>query len=495
MHSYKRNLTVVISLLLALPAAAQPDRMKGERKYFTSPNGLREECIILDRFPEADYSKKDSEKENEYCALDFYDNRLILCPKTWSTSPGTNVYALDLTVFTGGSSHEASLCQKKKTLSDVDGVDSLVRFKQSANGNKSFSTTATYSMASVLYYHFSRYFETTLTVPTAVVRTMDKQVHLSRVVKPGTRLATSTWINNAWRYYEQVEQNPSLHPRKELFFTDESFTQIYGSMVKGRGDRYPEKDQPGNMEFIGSNSGGYTAANQSMMKTAPATALKTEGTLAQAVQAAKRIVSYVPDVQIVYWMKEMSEMLILDYIFGQQDRTGNIDFLWYWVWVDENGKVKDKRTKAVKSWKDSEKVPEELARYSPVLIKKTQLNDNDAGGLPKYTNFTKKLGMLETVRHIGPVTYRKLIGLARNLQDSNSEIYRHLSESMGLPADVVKQTVQNAVAAAEILRKTCEVGKLRFDLDPEAYLKALSSGQPLPEAVTLDCQTGEVRSR
>ena len=35
--------------------------------------------------------------------------------------------------------------------------------------------------------------------------------------------------------------------------------------------------------------------------------------------------------QMVLWMNEVSEIAILDYIFNQQDRIGNIDFIWYWI--------------------------------------------------------------------------------------------------------------------------------------------------------------------
>lgn len=48
--------------------------------------------------------------------------------------------------------------------------------------------------------------------------------------------------------------------------------------------------------------------------------------------------------QLIFRMKELSEIVLLDFIFGQQDRVRNIDFTPYFYWV-EAGKVEHKRAK------------------------------------------------------------------------------------------------------------------------------------------------------
>ncbi len=40
-----------------------------------------------------------------------------------------------------------------------------------------------------------------------------------------------------------------------------------------------------------------------------------------------------------YWMRDLVDITLLDYIFSQQDRIGNIDYLTYWYWV-EDGQVR-----------------------------------------------------------------------------------------------------------------------------------------------------------
>jgi hypothetical protein len=59
--------------------------------------------------------------------------------------------------------------------------------------------------------------------------------------------------------------------------------------------------------------------------------------------------------------------------------------------------------------------PEVKSSSKSFLIQKIQINDNDAGGR-HYTNFTKKIGLLEKIRHLSPTAYRQLIRLANDFQ-------------------------------------------------------------------------------
>ena len=165
--------------------------------------------------------------------------------------------------------------------------------------------------------------------------------------------------------------------------------------------------------------------------------------------------------QMVFWMKELTEITLLDYIFSQQDRIGNIDYLSFWYWVD-GGEVR--RTPAT-----GNKVPEEIAAFHPINLRRTQLNDNDAGGRVPYANFTKKTGMLDKIRHYSPDTYRRLMRLDHDLA-TQGQLYVYVRDTFGLSDDQFEQVVNNTRQAASILRKTCQEGKLRFDLDPEAFL-------------------------
>src|SRR5688572_24302943 len=80
------NLTAAILLGLFTTVAAGA-------ATFNSPNGVTEECRVLPHLAAAKYDIEDSEDETKLCAIDFYSaNQVALCPKTWSTSPGTMIY-------------------------------------------------------------------------------------------------------------------------------------------------------------------------------------------------------------------------------------------------------------------------------------------------------------------------------------------------------------------------------------------------------------------
>ena len=79
-------------LYLLLPADVMAGDIRGTEHPFTSVNGVEERCVDIERLPGADYHHGDAEDTELYCSLDF--SELVLCPKLWSTSPGTVVHQL-----------------------------------------------------------------------------------------------------------------------------------------------------------------------------------------------------------------------------------------------------------------------------------------------------------------------------------------------------------------------------------------------------------------
>jgi hypothetical protein len=77
--------------------------------------------------------------------------------------------------------------------------------------------------------------------------------------------------------------------------------------------------------------------------------------------------------------------------------------------------------------------------------------------------------MLEKIRHYNTATYRRLQRLAADF-DSRGELHDHVRDSFGLSNSQFEQVLKNTRLAAEILRDSCRAGKLRFDLDPAAFL-------------------------
>ncbi len=82
--------TTLVGSLASGGLSAGP--VTGELTEFRSASGLVERCIRIADFHGAHYSKHDRQVEARYCGLDFA--KLALCPKLWSTSPGTVLYEI-----------------------------------------------------------------------------------------------------------------------------------------------------------------------------------------------------------------------------------------------------------------------------------------------------------------------------------------------------------------------------------------------------------------
>jgi hypothetical protein len=186
---------------------------------------------------------------------------------------------------------------------------------------------------------------------------------------------------------------------------------------------------------------------------------------------------------MVFWMNDLAGILLLDYIFNQQDRPGNIDYVWRYYYVDGQGNLQSvtSESEAPRSALQSVAVPDEARSHLPYyLIQKTQLNDNDAGGR-RYTNFTRKFGLLERLRHVNATAYRQLIRLARDFR-IKGPLYRYLHDTFNLADSYTDAIAQNTIQAAALLNATCKARGMRFDLDPEAYLRTAKS-----QEAAVDC--------
>ncbi len=433
-----------------------------------SPQGIEEHCVILDRMPGGIYSDADRKFEQAFCNIDFYAGNHALCPKVFSTSPGTLVYDLSRGEYAGDTmAFEAEQCATSSPVKHGSPGEP-VSWKMTMNDAH---TSATFSTAALLYYHFSRYFHTDIHVPVSVYRSMDKEEHLARVTRRGVELSAhrkGAAMNHAgWEILQQAEKNPSTyHATNELFTQDRK--QVYGVLLQPHGDRY-------GMEVNGTRQSGWgEGQNQDFQETAPFLALRSELPLAEAIeegihaaaankQLRQAMRSGIAPEQMVFWMKELTEITLLDYIFSQQDRIGNIDYLTYWYWVDDNT---IRRMPA-----SGTQLPDEIAAQHAIRIRRTQLNDNDAGGRVAYANYTKKTGMLKKIHHYNADTYRRLQRLAEDFE-SRGELYDYVRDSFDLDDAQFKQVINNTRLAAGTLRDSCRAGKLRFDLDPDALLLA-----------------------
>ena len=455
----------IAAALLAAPVAVHASfAVRGTETTFKSPAGVIEKCVALDRMPGADYSPDDLALEREFCGIDFYGTTHALCPKVFSTSPGTLVFDLRGGPYAGDPARFERESCGSGGVHKRGATQEPISYKMSVNTRES---SATFANASLVYYHFARYFDTTVHVPVAVLRSIDRNEHSRRVSAVGARLSAgkpALKMNHAaWTALLAAEANPaSYKPTEELFTSD---GQLYGVMLHPLGKRYGE-------EINGTRRSGWgDGQNRDFQETAPFLALRSPQPLLAAIEAgkaqalrdpllAKGTRSATPQ-QMVHWMSDLIDITLLDYLFSQQDRIGNIDYLDYWYWT-EGGKLRSRPA-------STGTAPAELAPLNPVRLKRTELGDNDAGVRLSYMNYTKRTGMLEKLRHYRADTYRRLLELDADFA-AGGPLHEHVRTTFGLSDREFAAVKANVRSAAGILRDSCKAGRLRFDVDAAEFL-------------------------
>ncbi len=460
--SVRRSAVVLALALTAAGPAVASEQVRGETVGYASPGGVQERCVMLARMPGATYRDAELRAEKAFCAIDLHGRTHAMCPKLFSTSPGTLIYDVSSGPYGGNpAGFERDICPRGHVV-EKEAVDEPISLKMSVNTRE---TSATFANSSLIYYHFARYFDAAVHVPASVFRSVDKDAHLARVASRGESLSAgrpALKMNHAaWAALSKAERTPDTYtPTDELFAADRK--QVYGVMLRPRGRRYGE-------EINGSRKSGWGDGQSRDFQQTPAfVALATERPLPDAIEqglarghASSAVPSAARAEQMAFWMRELVDVTLLDYIFSQQDRIGNIDYLTYWYWV-EDGTLRRMPARGAHP-------PDEIARFGPKLLKRTELADNDAGVRRSYVNYTKRTGMLERLRHYAPATYRRLMALDRDFE-AKGPLHEYVRSTFGLTESEFAQVVGNTRDAAAILRESCRKGRLRFDLDPEALL-------------------------
>jgi hypothetical protein len=454
---------------MALYAHALSAEVTGEVQTFDGPDGVQERCIRLSLFPGAAYSKMDAETEAGYCAIDFALTGL--CPKLWSTSPGTLIYELEDDSPAGVETFERNWCGKGHGARD-HARDKLATFKVSVNGR---TTSATYAPSSWVYYHLSRYFRTVTYVPPVVYRSMSLARHHERVVLPARTLAKgrhARMLSEGWAHLEALESGQLAGSAAREALTDEG-RQVYGVLIDNKGDRYGP-------EFNGTRESGWgSGQNEDFQQTAAFLALRDAAVLPDAaaggVRAARRnplmaraLPADTAVEQVYLWMQSVMEITLLDYLLRQQDRIGNIDYRWRWYWIDD-GVLENQAA-------HGDERPRRIEGRTAWRLRQSAINDNDAGVRSGYANFSERTGMLEELAHYDPALYRRLGRLAAELGEQG-EAWQWLRGVAGLSEREATGIASRARAAFDLLHAQCEAGTLVLDFD----LVSLLSGKA-PEA-------------
>src|SRR5438105_1201019 len=355
----------------------------------TSPNGTVELAIRSAAFPGHPeiYSQKDIDKEKELAGIDFYNGKtkdgldIVLVPKTYSTSPGINIHAVNLPAGTTHLAYAQSHTGKSRS-----GDDKVIaKYKQT------IPTHFTYSPSILGYYHLSRFLDTGHAEP-AIIRTMDVVAH-KPLADLGKAKAIGSNNRNQWtqlRTLDDSHSNPSLYTKDGK--------QLYGAL---QSNPTGEESYP---HLSGLQGAAAFTASAEFSKVANSTPLKLNykddtGKLNQAA------------VQQIAQIKDLSDMVLMDFIMSQADRfSGNMHSQKIYVWID-NGVLKHNARKSdpAKAAEPAKQIPPEA-----VLINRMIMKDNDAGLISG--NSAKSYHLLEKISHIDPKTYNRLLVLQGELQ-------------------------------------------------------------------------------
>lgn len=482
MQLVKKCFAVTVPILSLVSGGLAASPVEGTVTEFQTANGLVEKCVRIADFPAAHYSKSDRKHEKQFCKLDF--SQLALCPKLWSTSPGTILYEIDAAAYDGDYARfEREHCAQGHHARNA-ARHKPATFKISVNGR---DTSATYAPSSWVYYHLSRYFQTQVHVPVAVYRSMDAGEHNARVTKPALPMVNGRrslrMLAAGWRFLNAVETGEQKGSAAAEALTDDG-RQVFGVLLDNKGDRY-------GAEFNGTRESGWgSGQNNDFQQTAAFLALRSDLPVIEAAQTAiydarknpemaKTLRADIPVEQVVFWMQDVLEITLLDYILGQQDRIGNIDYNWRWYWI-EGGKLESEPA-------HDGNVPVELEKFKPLRLKQSAINDNDAGVRTGYADFAEKTHMLEGLRHYNPGLYQRLGRLAADL-DSKGPAWNWLTQSAGLGTREADAIARRTVAAFALLQADCQSGSLKLDLLPA---QALAPQEWKEKASGISCVVSE----
>jgi hypothetical protein len=400
--------------------------------------------VIPKHLPFGNYRGEDGSKdiadEQELVRYDLYklgntatDGAVAVCPKDKSTSAAVELFAVLDNAPKSGPETPAFCTAIRKSSKD------LAKFKQTDNV---FTTTST---AAILgYYHVSRVLGDICEIEPAVLRTMDIEQH-KRVVKMAADLGIRGTVRKSWDLFNRYYANPRGSSVAQTLFTKD-FLQIYGGLEKNaRGEEHYTE-----WLAVGANLSS-TRAFQNMADSRPVQAILGSRGFTQS------------NVQALIAMRDMSEMILLDYLMAQSDRLtgGNISD-YATIYYQDQGQIKNTRK--------ADKVP---AGATAVTVKKLIIVDTDAGLLNQ--NVFEQKGYLNRISHMHPDTFARLADFAQRWKTDPS-VKGFFHEECTFSNSQLARFEKYLLNAATVLQSRKDRGQLRLDLSLDDFF----GSQPPP---------------
>jgi len=438
-------------------------------------------CVSAESIPleGADYKKNDLKSEKSLCEIDFNitqstpeNKAVVLCPKLNSSFPGVDIIKLAKGV--NKLDYQKNSCTKKP---GAKNSGKIAKFK--------YSTSCSKSSSIIGYYHISRALGIK-SVPVAVARTMDLSTHKEVVerakvyISGSNDLIAKTWIRLDKELNEQKESIVinggthslgvlSVNPKGEqktynrIYFHADNQDLRLERFLTESGSVYKQLSNP---EPISSHvSNKFNSENYGLVKT----------------------------------MKDASDMLVLDTIFGQNDRFGNFHSEYKFAYID-GSKINKLSLKDIKKMINASGNVNLLAKYNqakdmpkdfrkPIRNRRNKLigiilpflkaqginaafyedlmlKDNDCG-LRKSNPFIKNR-VVEKINHLNSETYFQLVNLY-NAVIKESSLDNYLQNNLLMSDSDINKFKENLTYTAEVLISKYSNGLLHLDLDPSSH--------------------------
>jgi hypothetical protein len=382
------------------------------------------------------FTKHDKNKIDQLGSIDFYASTgpqsVGVVPKLHNTSAGVEIFRLPPTL-------------SKETFEKTEGPyrqDKTKKYSNKRDGEK-IAKFKTYPIAQsgLACFYVSRILGHLVEVPPATYRTMDVQEFEkvgNQARTTGHPECTAAWAN--LRAMVQSANSKVVLPGGKL---------VYGSLAQNpRGEESSPEDYWTRDAIRGHSFYKVLSSKSPVANTLNLNDVKCLQDLALA--------------------QDMTRGVILDSIFRQADRLGNISIDELQHYVTSKGKVK---------WDDKVSDKDKADAVSPIQsLKRIIYKDND-DGMNWERNSISVTPILDETHHIDQTIYNRLQWLAGLMQDSEpgsaAKVKDYFVNAVHISGENYDQMRASLIKQAKSLKSRVDAKDIQFDLDFEGTIKKL----------------------
>ena len=381
------------------------------------------------------FTKHDKNSIDQLGSLDFYASSgpqsVGVVPTLHNTSAGVEIYRLPPTLSkeTFEKTEGPYRPGITKTYSNERSGEEIAKLK-----------TGTMAQSELAYFYVSRLLGHLVEVPPATYRTMDIQ-EFQKVAEQAGRTGHPV-CTMAWAGLRAMVN--SANPKVVL----SGGKLVYGSLAENP----PGEESPEDYWTLGSIRGhSFYAVLSSKLPVANTVNLNDAKCLQDLALA-----------------QDMTRGMILDSIFRQVDRLGNISIVELQHHVTNKGEVK---------WDDKMSDKDKAEAVSPFLPLKRIMYKNNDDGMMWGSNSISVAPILNDIHHLDQTIYNRLQWLAGLMQDSepgsDAKIKDYFMNVVHITGDNYNQLKASLITHAEWLKIRVDSKDIQLDLDFEGTMEKL----------------------